>query len=451
MSLQQRRLLFYSFRLFFLMIAPFAILYATGRTINWRQFEIQKTGSMIIETEPANADIFLNDKRPVLFFNQIFQRNSVPKTNTRLTNLAPATYQLRLELWGYIPWERKTIVRANEVTNIGPIRLFKKSKPELHYGLDQQKFLTSPDGRTVLIITETTVTVFQVPEKEEIKLTLNLPANPSIFWSENQDNFVLNDTYIINRQGEIIENLATNLLYQPSFVRWGNDRSDEIYFIEKNQLYRFIFANNKSEEVIDINALLKTGDLFDYKVDNNHVRFAVKKKSGAEIAVLYLNSPRQATAPLPEGTYRFISDAKNKILLLETKKKDLYLLEQPLPLFFSPRVTVVAKNYTVGWWDKNKVLYATPFEIREWNDNQEKLISRFGEDIIGVGQLRKNNEVLFATKDNIQIIETGGELFNQTISLLSDVEISKLLLVNENDLYFIGTYNNTYGIYKLDF
>lgn len=433
------------------MIAPFAILYATGRTINWRQFEIQKTGSMIIETEPANADIFLNNKRPILFFNQIFQRDSVPKTNTRLTNLAPATYQLRLELAGYIPWKRKTVVRANEVTNIGPIRLFKNSKPELHYSLDQQKFFTSPDGRTVLMITQTTVTVFQVPEKEEIKLNLNLPANPPIFWSENQDNFVLNDTYIINRQGEIIENLATNLAFPPSFVRWGNDRSNEIYFIEKNILYRFIFANNKSEEVININALLKTGDLYDYKVDNNHVHFALKKKSGAEIAVLYLNSPRQATAPLPEGTYRFISDAKNKILLLETKKKDLYLLEQPLPLFFSPRVTMVAKNYTVGWWDKNKVLYATPFEIREWNDNQEKLISRFGEVIIGVGQLRKNNEVLFATKDNIQIIETGGELFNQTVSLLSDVEISKLLLVNENNLYFIGNYNNTYGIYKLDF
>ncbi len=451
MSLQQRRLLFYSFILLFLMIAPFAILYATGRTINWRQFEIQKTGSMIIETEPANADIFLNDKRPILFFNQIFQRNSAPKTNTRLINLAPATYQLRLELSGYIPWEKKTVVRANEVTNIGPIRLFKNSKPELHYSLDQQKFLTSSDGRTVLTITGTTVTVFQVPEKKEIKFSLNLPTNPSIFWSENQENFVLNNTYIINRQGEIIENLTTSLAFPPSFVRWGNDRSNEIYFIEKNKLYRFIFANDKSEEVIDINGLLRTGDLYDYKVDNNHVHFALKKTSAAEIVVLYLNSSRQATAPLPEGTYHFISDAKNKILLLETKKKDLYLLEQPLPLFFSPRVTLVAKNYTVGWWDKNKVLYATPFEIREWNDNHEKLISRFSEGIIGLGQLRKNNEILLATKDNIQIIESGGELFNQTISLLSGVEIAKLLLVNENDLYFIGNYNNTYGIYKLEF
>ena len=451
MSLQQRRLLFYSFILLFLMIAPLAILYATGRTINWRQFEIQKTGSMIIETEPANADIFLNAKRPNLFFNQIFQRNSLAKTNTRLTNLAPATYQLRLELSGYIPWERKTVVKANEVTNIGPIRLFKNSKPELQYNLEKQDFLTSPDGRTVLTITGTTVTVFQVQEKKEFKLTLNLPTNPSIFWSENQENFVLNDTYIINRQAEIIDNLTTSLSFPPSFVRWGNDRSDEIYYIEKNKLFRFIFANNKNEEVIDINALLRSGDLYDYKVDNNHVHFALKKTSAAEIVVLYLNSPRQATAPLPDGTYHFISDAKNKILLLETKKKDLYLLEQPLPLFFSPRVTLVAKNYTVGWWDKNKVLYATPFEIREWNDNHEKLISRFGEGIIGVGQLRKNNEILLATKDNIQIIESGGELFNQTVSLLSGVEIAKLLLVNENDLYFIGNYNNTYGIYKLEF
>ncbi len=453
MSLKQRRLLFYSFILLFLLIAPFALLYATGRTINWSRFEIQKTGSLIIESDPSNADIFLNDKRPTLFFNQILNRNASPKTNTRLTNLAPANYVLRLELPGYLPWERKTTVAANEVTHVGPIRLFKDAKPELQNTLDPKKqLLISPDGRTVVSISDTSLSVIQIPEQTQFNLTIEKGGKSSIYWSNNQENFVLNDTYIISRQGQIIANLRDSLAFQPTFVRWDNDNDDQIYYIEKNRVYRFIFISKKNELVIDITTLLKTGDLYDYKLDNNHVYFVIKKKSGAEIVVLYPGSPKkQTTATLPDGTYHFISDAKNKVLLLETQKKELYLLEQPLPLFFSPRVTLIAKNYAVGNWNKNKVLYATPFEIREWDNNHENLISRFGEVIIGLGQLSKNNEILFATKDSIKILPTSDQIFSQTVNLLSEVEISNVLIINDDNLYFLGNYNSQYGIYKLTF
>ncbi len=453
MSLKQRRLLFYSFIFLFLLIAPFALLFATGRTINWSRFEIQKTGSMIIESEPSNASILLNNKRPTLFFNQLINKNAVPKTNTRLTNLAPANYVVRLDLEGYIPWEKKATVRANEVTNIGPIRLFKQATPELQTNLDQkQQLLISPDGRTVISLRSPSITIIQVPERKQFNLNIESTNNTSIFWSNDQEVFVFNDTYVINRQGELIANLTESLSFQPDFVRWDSDSHDQIYYVQKNQIYKFSFFNKKNELIININSLLKSGDLYDYKVDGNHIYFVIKKKLGAEIVVLYPGSPKkETTATLPEGTYHFINDAKNKILLLETQKKDLYLLEQPLPLFFSPRVTLVAKNYAVGWWNKNKVLYATPFEIREWNNNQENLISRFGEVVIGLGQLSKNNEILFATKDSLKIIPTTDQIFSQTVTLLSNIEISNLLLVNDSDLYFVGNDTNQFGIFKLEF
>jgi hypothetical protein len=453
MSLKQRRLLFYSFIFLFLLIAPFALLFATGRTINWSRFEIQKTGSMIIESEPSNASILLNNKRPTLFFNQLINKNAVPKTNTRLTNLAPANYIVRLDLEGYIPWEKKATVRANEVTNIGPIRLFKQTTPKLQTKLDQQQqLLISPDGRTVISLASALITIIQVPERKQINLSIENTNNPSIFWSNDQEVFVLNDSYVINRQGELVANLTENLNFQPSFVRWDNDNRDQIYYVQKNQIYRFTFFNKKNELVININSLLKSGDLYDYKVGGNHIYFVIKKKFGAEIIVLYPGSPKkETTTTLPEGTYHFINDAKNKILLLETQKKDVYLLEQPLPLFFTPRVTLVAKNYAVGWWNKNKVLYATPFEVREWSNNQENLISRFGEAVIGLSQLSKNNEILFATKDSLKIIPTTDQIFSQTITLLSNIEISNILFVNDNNLYFIGKYNDQYGIFNLDF
>jgi hypothetical protein len=453
MSLKQRRLLFYSFILLFLIIAPFALLYATGRTINWSRFEIQKTGSMIIESEPGSAQIFLNNKRPTLFFNQIIKRNTIPQTNTKLTNLAPGNYLLRLELAGYLPWEKKTTVRANEVTHVGPIRLFKQTKPALQNALNtSQQLHISPDGRTVVTVSDSSLTIFQIPEHKSFEVAIKSQGDPSVHWSSDQENFVFNDTYVVSRQGRIVVNLTDNLSFQPSFVRWDNEKNDQIYYIEKNRVYRFIFINKKNTLVADINGLLKTGELFDYKVNDNHIFFALKKKAAAEIIVLYPNSPsRQTTVALPEGTYHFINDAKNKVLLLEAQGKSLYLLEQPLPLFFSPRVTLVAKDYVVGQWDKNSVLYATPFEIRKWEDNKENLISRFGEAIIGLGKITKNNEVLFATKNYIKIIPTTDQAFSQTVNLLDARIISHVLSVNDENIYFIGDYENQYGIYKLDF
>lgn len=453
MSLKQRRLLFYSFIFLFLIIAPFALLYATGRTINWSRFEIQKTGSIIIESEPDRADIFLNNKRPILFFNQIFQKNSVPRTNTKLSNLTPGNYLLRLELPGYLAWEKKTTIRANEVTHVGPIRLFKQTKPELQQTLEnKQEIITSPDGRTVISLLDQSLTTIQVPENNQTKLVVPAKKNPSVVWSNDQESFILNDTLVINRSGQLVANLKGELTFQPSFVRWNADNHDSIYFIEKNRLEQFIFATKKSEVVMEISSLLKSGELLDYRPSEGHTYFTLRKKQESEIILLYSNSlTRQSSASLPVGTYHFINDIKNKILLLETQKKNLYLIEQPLPLFFSPRVTLVAQNYSLGHWNKNSVLYVTPFEIRKWEDNQDKLIARLGEAVIGLELISKNNDILFATKKGLNILPIAEQAFNQTITLGEVEEISHLLIVNDNTLYFIGQYNNQYGIYKLNF
>lgn len=452
MSLQQRRLLFYFFIFLFILVSPFAVLFATGRTINWQRLEIQKTASILIKSEPANANIFLNDKKPLLFLNRIFGKTTPPVTPAKLSNLAPGSYTIRLERNGYISWEEKIILKANEVANMGPIRLFKNSIPELTHSLDSiLKIESSPDGRTVVTISEKKLVIYQVPEQKEFIQTLESPITSEIIWSNDQENFIINEDYIFNRSGNIVSRLTEKIIPKPSFIRFDDENNDLIYYIEKNQLHRYNFIDSTNEIASDLKTLLVGQDLLDYTISGRHLYLVFRAQNQSELVAFNLSSPnRQTTAVLPAGKYHFLPE-KNKVLLLETTNRDLYWIEQPLPLFFSPRLTAVAKDYSVGRWQGDSLLYATPFEIRQWNNNNEKLVSRLSEPVIGIATLASDNELLYTTAQAINVRPLGDYNFNQSTQLLDIKKITTLLMIDNDSLYFIGEYNNQFGIFHLSF
>lgn len=453
MSLAKRRLIFLAFTLLFLMVAPLALLYATGRTINWQELEIQKTGSIIVESKPNNADIFLNNSRPNFFIDQVLKKNSAPKTDTRITNLNPGNYIVKLSLSGYHQWEKKITITANEVTHIGPIHLFKKSQPELFSNLEKNlPIYISPDKRTVISLNDQLLNIVQIPENTKHQLPIINQKNPTIYWSNDNNNFILNDVYVISRNGELLANLEQKLNISPSFVRWDNKNNDRIFYIEKNQLKKYNYISSQKETIKDLSLILKTGELDDYKASDNYLYFVIKKTNVSELKVVELSSPhREAGSTLSESTYHFISDNKDQILLRDIHKNTLYLLEQPLPLFFTPRLSLVASDYVIGRWESNELTYSTPFEIRTWKDNHATLISRYGEAITDLVKIHNNNEILFTTSHTINIMPLSEQPFGQTVTLLDSAPISSLLLVNNDTLYFIGEIDTNYGIYTLKY
>ncbi len=452
MSLQQRRLLFYSFIFLFILVSPFAILYATGRTINWQHLKIQKTASLIIKSEPANAEIFLNDKRPTLFLDRIFGKTTPPRTPAKLSNLTPDTYRLRIENPGYWPWEEKITIKSDEVLTIGPVRLFRNSTPSLAFPLSEQtKVEASPDGRTVLSLSDKELTLIQVPEQKQFKLELPIETAGNIIWSNNQDIFVINEEYVINRSSELISRLSEHITPAPTFVRLDVTNNDLIYYVQKNELHRYNLLTKTDEAIFNLSNLLVGRELFDYTVSERQIYLAFRNNNQAEVITLNSNSPdRQTIAALPAGIYHFIPE-NNKILLFEKNSGGLFLFEQPLPVLFAPRLTAVAKNYTVGRWQNNTITYATPFEIRNWDDNHETLISRLGEPIIGLSRLASDNQILYGTSTSLNVWSPTNALFSQSMRLVDIQNLTHLLTVADEELYFVGRFNNEFGIFHLSF
>jgi hypothetical protein len=107
-----RFVLFYLSVTIFLAGLPFILSFSLGYKFDRRTFKFTKTGLLIIKTQPAGADIFLDKKL------------LGEKTPYTVNELLPGTYELKLELERYYPWTAQVQIEANKLTRFEKIIFF---------------------------------------------------------------------------------------------------------------------------------------------------------------------------------------------------------------------------------------------------------------------------------------------------------------------------------------
>ena len=113
MSLKFRRFLYIFFILIFLIVVPLLSLYANGYKISISSvldgdFFIQKTGILIIDSSPKNANIYINGKSRQFIFKNLFKKDTdMITTPAKIKNLSAGEYIIKLEKDGYWPWEKR--------------------------------------------------------------------------------------------------------------------------------------------------------------------------------------------------------------------------------------------------------------------------------------------------------------------------------------------------------
>ncbi|MEN9558717.1 MAG: hypothetical protein RL141_1086 [Candidatus Parcubacteria bacterium] len=129
--------------LLFLVLAPLAVFYTAGYRWNPKKGMIERNGTLILDSVPAGATIFLN--------GQAIEE----RTPVTLQRVTPGTYQVRLELDGHAPWEKTLDVRSERVTFATGVHLWPMAAPGLvREGLVRGASL-APDGETWAIVEET--------------------------------------------------------------------------------------------------------------------------------------------------------------------------------------------------------------------------------------------------------------------------------------------------------
>lgn len=88
----------------FILVAAWAVMYATGYRVDFRDWSIRKTGVLAITTKPNGADVYINDKK--------YAR----KTPITLRNMLPGDYAIKLSLEDYLPFNKTIKIVSRKVT-----------------------------------------------------------------------------------------------------------------------------------------------------------------------------------------------------------------------------------------------------------------------------------------------------------------------------------------------
>ena len=133
MTLPFRRIVYLSFIFIFLIITPVVILYTAGYRYNFQKNKIQKTGILILKSNPAGASIYLNGEL------------RTEKTQARIANLLPDDYNIKIEKENFYPWQKTLPIQSRLTTFAENITLFEKNLPVEVVESNSELFNLSPD------------------------------------------------------------------------------------------------------------------------------------------------------------------------------------------------------------------------------------------------------------------------------------------------------------------
>ncbi len=181
-----RKLLPWLYTLVFLITAPLVIFYTAGYRYNLKKAAIEKHGTLILDSTPRDATIFLNGEK------------SSETTPTTVQKLSPGWHTIRFEREGYTPWEKAIEIRAERVSFANAVYLWRTSPTtQLLATGDYSALVSNPEADTVAAVrshaTGSRVELWQSRGRQstELALTASSTLLTSIRWQEDSRAFVL--------------------------------------------------------------------------------------------------------------------------------------------------------------------------------------------------------------------------------------------------------------------
>jgi hypothetical protein len=271
-----------------------------------------------------------------------------------------------LEAEGYWPWEERFTLSPEEALNFGVIHLFKQSEPQLIQESKATSGEFSPDKKLFATLQDKTVSIIDVETKTTDNFTIN-PANGSstLLWSADSRRLSVAGVSI-----DIANNTVTDLAKltkkEITLTRWDGN---SLYFIDDNILNYYDTTTQKNGAVDNVADQTRHENLIDYVVKNQTLYAITKDKSNKTTLWVGDLGQRLNSLALPLANYRFLNKDLSKIVL--ASERHAYLVDEPLPLLSKLRLLEIPNAVAIGQWRGDALVYATPFELRQWNGEHD--------------------------------------------------------------------------------
>lgn len=422
----------------FVIVTPLLILYTAGFRYNIKKSIWDKTGSLVLKSKPAGAEILLNNK------------SIKTKTPARINNVLPDDYEITLSKTSYYSWTKKLSIKSQETTFAEDVILFKKTKPEL-IAEDQVKWHSfSPNAKYVVYVTsDFGQDYLYLHNLNSAKTRLIFDNNTelipqNIIWAPDASYFLLTT----NTQATLISTALfypsrdmTAMLLGAENVKWDAIDAGQFYWQKNNAVYRYDTSTAKLDKILNFT---KTEKLLDFFALGDEI-FTIKqinKKIYLAKAALSAEGKATDAAPsieLKNDSYRFWGLYKNYFGLKDNENDVFYLIDRGLAqIYFHKSSVSSAKLHP----EKNLLLLATEQELSFLDISQsspeEKNITRFSAGLQGANWHSATNYVLYCQDNNLKIIElddrNGHFTFDLAVKTNEPFEISP----SGESIYFIS-------------
>ncbi|MEK7557906.1 MAG: hypothetical protein AAB530_01710 [Patescibacteria group bacterium] len=248
MTIKTRQIICIFLYLIFLIITPLIIIFAAGYKFNFNKnkiipFSLQKTGMFILDSQPPNAKIFINNQIQQNLINKIFSNktNNIT-TPAKIKNLLPEEYTVKLELASYWPWEKKLRITSGNSTYAENIFLFKQSSPILIKTTKINDLQLSPSKEKLAILSNDQLSLLNLMNDTEQKTSLQTEEK-SLSWSADSQKIILtNSAYDANN---LNNKIAPNNLADKNITKLSS--SEVLSMIKKNNNIKYADLVNDSK------------------------------------------------------------------------------------------------------------------------------------------------------------------------------------------------------------
>lgn len=383
-----RRILPWIFTLVFIFSAPALIFYTAGYRWNPKKEKIERNGTLIIDTHPADAKVFLNE------------HDIEETTPVTLQNTTPGSYLIRLTKEGFYSWQKKLDVQPEYVTFANDIWLWKKSEP-IFVG----NYATS-----------------------SIEASLN--EKYLAIQSASKNGFAL-DIWDLDNDTHRKSSLETD---NPARLDWSLD--SRTLFLEEESGLRWRLAMRNG-------AVPEPSDDREKNFDDYEIRHA----TGSETLVLFAKGEPNRGLILPAGNWKAVA-LSGKHLILNDKENWLSLE----PDSKNPLVRRAKGDHLQVYEEKKKNVYllVNGGEIWRWDPaNDPELLLRDSNKIVEAVWHASGRDIAFATEKSVIMLNLDPRDGRLSTKLAEFDQIKDLALVKKQ-IYILGTSAGKTGLWKLE-
>jgi hypothetical protein len=423
-----RRILPWIFAIVFIVAAPSLVFYTAGYRWNPKKEKIERNGTLIVDSLPQDARLFLNE------------RDTGETSPVTLQNVSPGKYTITLTKEGYHSWQKRLDVYPEYVTFANNARLWKDSAPMIFMRVAASIVEPSPNHSFLAILTNEAsssrllIQNTDGSERRNVVIQDTFSSDTRIMWSADSRALLIEAPHATGTRSWVY-NVRTGLgptalprgsyLWDGSSVRGVSEGSRISVNLEDDTFTRARLADGIQDRYGDI---------------------IIRTATGTDRLVLFQENTPSRGLILPPGDWHVAELAQKHIILRDGNSWISLNPDEESPVMHrvtGDRLRPFATRQKINY------LLVDGGEMWLWDPTMDpELLLRQSEPIREATWDDTGRSVLFATRTNVTALDLDprdGRLQTTlaTYTSIGDIAVSK------KQLLIAGTREDSAAIWAL--